>query len=205
MTAVAIIGLIIAASSLVVSGLVARRQILMSARQAALAATQAEIGNAQPLAIDLLREFRHDSMVRRRLHKELHAYPATNGFESIDDPELQQLARSMSHWYDNVGLLVAHGMVSPEYVAGFLGHSAIDSWNLLERFIKREQEVRPAGDYQDYFEYLVRIRFEGDLRPEELRRRVMPELYALRRVDGRATADPVELTSLRNHGGTRPD
>jgi hypothetical protein len=173
-TALAVLGLGLSIVALGVSVVVARNQL-----------RQSSITNAQPLAIDLFREFRERSADRRRLHKELPKIKdSAKGFESIADEELQQLARSTSHWYDNIGVLVAHGMVEPEYVAGFLGTSAIDTWNLLKRFIVGDRECRKSigqdDDYQDYFEYLVRLRFEGDLPPREVRRRVMPKLYELR-------------------------
>jgi hypothetical protein len=175
-----IIGLIVSLIALAVSGMFAWRHYGIEPEQAQLARDQAAISNAQPLAIDLLREFREHSADRRCLYRELPAYPSNDGFESIDDPELPQLAVSTSHWYDNVGALVAHKMVDPTYIAGFLGQSELDMWNLLERFILAERRTKPHGDYGDYFEFLVRVRLLSDLNPAELRRRVIPDLYSFR-------------------------
>ena len=61
----------------------------------------------------------------------------------------------MSQYLDNLGVLVAHGLLSPELAAGFLGDSALRMWRVLSPFIVRERELRTPPHYQHYFEHLA--------------------------------------------------
>ncbi len=169
------------AVSVVISVVALVVSVVFAIRQARVDMRQAEITNAQPLVVDLFREFR-DTAHRRHQLKNLPDVgdPAPDGFASITDEELRNTAMETSWLYGNIGVMVAHGMVDAAAIAGWVGNSAIDLWKELGPFVRGERLKRAHGYYEDYFEYLVRVRFERDLRPDDVRRRAMPKLYEIR-------------------------
>ena len=64
-------------------------------------------------------------------------------------------AIQVSLYLDNVGVLVARGLLAPELAAGFLGDSVLRMWRVLSPFIVRERELRTPPHYQHYFEHLA--------------------------------------------------
>jgi hypothetical protein len=64
-------------------------------------------------------------------------------------------AFQVSQYLDNLGVLVARGLLSAELAAGFLGDSILRMWRMLAPFIVRERELRTPPHYQHYFEHLA--------------------------------------------------
>lgn len=80
------------------------------------------------------------------------------GFAGIPDAEVREAARYVSHFYDNVGLLIATGLAPPEPIVAFLGSTANRAWAVLTPYIRTARvhaETRPY--YQEFFEHLVVI------------------------------------------------
>lgn len=61
----------------------------------------------------------------------------------------------VSHYLDNLGVLVANDLLNPHLAAGFLGDSTLRLWSLLEPFIERERALRSPNAYLQYFEHLA--------------------------------------------------
>jgi hypothetical protein len=139
--AIAILALVVAIASAVISA----RQ-LREARKA----------NAFPAAIDLFREFRDPGFVadRRLLLTELEDCDPELGMQGLPD-RVRPAAFRVSHYLDNVGVLVAHRLIDPEIAGSFLGASALQLWEELKEFIRRERVLRSYPDYQMHFEHLA--------------------------------------------------
>lgn len=143
MVAIAIALLALAAA--IVSAAISARQ-LREARKA----------NAFPAAIDLFREFRDPAFVadRNLLVRELRNCDPDAGMRGLPDG-VRQAAFRVSHYLDNVGVLVAHKLIDPEIAVSFLGASALNLWQELKEFIRRERVLRSYADYQMHFEHLA--------------------------------------------------
>jgi hypothetical protein len=139
--AIAVVALLVALASAVISF----RQ-LREARKA----------NAFPAAIDLFREFRDPAFVadRRLLLRELQNCDSEQGMSGLPDG-IREPAFRVSHYLDNVGVLVAHRLIDPEIAVSFLGASALNLWQALSPFIRRERVLRSYADYQMHFEHLA--------------------------------------------------
>jgi hypothetical protein len=138
---IAVVALVVA----VISAIISARE-LREARKA----------NAFPAAIDLFREFRDPDFVadRRLLLRELENCDPETGMSGLPDG-INQAAFRVSHYLDNVGVLVAHKLIDPEIAVSFLGASALSLWQALSDFIRRERELRSYADYQMHFEHLA--------------------------------------------------
>ena len=117
---------------------------------------EARKANAFPAAIDLFREFRDAAFVadRRLLLSELSNCDPEQGMSGLPDG-INQAAFRVSHYLDNVGVLVAHKLIEPEIAVSFLGASALNLWQELAPFIRRERALRSYADYQMHFEHLA--------------------------------------------------
>jgi hypothetical protein len=122
----------------------------------ALQVVQARKANALPATIDLFREYRSAEMEKARqlLAERLPDLDPASGMRGLPD-DVSVAAFQMSQYLDNLGVLVAHGLLSPELAAGFLGDSALRMWRVLSPFIVRERELRTPPHYQHYFEHLA--------------------------------------------------
>jgi len=140
--------LAIAIAALIVAAIAA----LISVRQL----REATKANAFPAAVDLFREYRNREMVaaRRLLSQELPAPENAKAIRDLPD-DVAQAALKVSHYLDNLGVLVAHGLLQPELAAGFLGDSTLRLWQQLEPFIVRERALRSPNAYLQYFEHLA--------------------------------------------------
>lgn len=118
--------------------------------------SEAKKSNALPAAIDLFREYRGIDMerTRRLLADELPGLDPTDGMKGLPE-DVAVAAAQVSHYLDNLGLLVARGLVDPQIAAGFLGENILRTWQDLSPFIFRERELRSQPNYQPYFEHLV--------------------------------------------------
>jgi len=109
---------------------------------------------------------RESSEMRRRVAARLGEIAYTEGARLSDLPDdVREEATAISHFFDHLGAMVAHGMVEKDVVIGFCGGSVIGWWNRLEPYIKAE---RSSGYrvYQKYFETLNRL--AGETRQESI-------------------------------------
>lgn len=140
--------------------------------------------NYLPILIDMFREFRdsdfktHSSYVVNQLKKECN--PAETGYMYLP-PDALVHVRTISHFYDNLGLLVANGIIDQKLVLSFMGGSILSTWTVLEPFIRRERELR-QGDYQEFFEHLAALAKKTS--PDTIRRNMNLE---------RVTLDPLKI------------
>ena len=77
--------------------------------------------------------------------------------------DCRDLVRELAWFYDNLGALVAHGVIDIEPVSGYLGGSVISVWERLEPVVLAER-ARRAGNgmpdpnrWQEYFENLYHL------------------------------------------------
>lgn len=168
----------IALTSLVVSAVLGRRSIIL-ARHA----------NSVTTLVDLFREHRSDYLASARefAYTELHQYDISSGLEGLP-PEKRKMVRDLAAYYNNLGALVAHGVVDIAPVSGFLGGSVLTVWEKLSPIIDVERARRssfhdPHG-WQRYFENLYLLlreqRPEQALRKQHLWRasREVPSVFA---------------------------
>jgi hypothetical protein len=142
-------------------------------RRQALTARQA---NQVPVLVDLFREHRSEKLATTR--EFLRAFnpdelDAGLGLAALPEDKRASV-RELMWFYDNLGVLVAHGIIDLGPVAGYLGGSVIAYWDKLAPLIAGEREQRrraatPDPDrWQEYFENLaVLVRDRG---PEQARR-----------------------------------
>jgi hypothetical protein len=125
---------------------------VISARQL----REARRANAFPATVDLFREYRSREMVaaRRLLFERLPAHEAEGGIQGLPD-DVAQAALMVSHYLDNLGVLVAHHLLDPRLAAGFLGDSTLRLWSQLAPFIVFERSRRSPNAYLQYFEHLA--------------------------------------------------
>nr|WP_024126085.1 hypothetical protein [Streptomyces sp. FR1]AHE38703.1 Hypothetical protein pFRL2_28c [Streptomyces sp. FR1] len=136
-----------------VSGLVSWRQLRLSHH-----------ANALPVVVDLFREHRSVRLARARtfVHEELPACDLSLGLAGLPE-EGRDLVRELGWYYDNLGALVAHGVVDVEPVSGYLGGSVISVWEQMEPLVRAERARRmqkslPDPDrWQAYFETLYHL------------------------------------------------
>jgi hypothetical protein len=137
--------------------------------------------NAMPMLINLFSEHRGArlSRARRFVYRDLANLDVSQGLEGLPE-EARELVRELGCFYDNMGALVAHGMVDLETVSGYLGGSIVPIWEAMLPLIRAERASRTIfydpSRWQAYFEnlyLLVRGR-----PPAEARRR--QELWRLK-------------------------
>jgi len=123
--------------------------------------------NALPILIDMLREYRsadfkrHYRYIADDLRKECD--PEQTGYTNLPVTAAIHVL-PVSHFFDNLGLLVAHGIINEELVLSFMGESIEFAWLVLEPYIVKEGELRKAiregelkkADYQEFFRDLVK-------------------------------------------------
>jgi hypothetical protein len=109
--------------------------------------------------IDLLREYRSQPMrmARTRIHR-LGECDRSRGLTQLGRRDREGV-EMISHYLDNVGLLVSEELLGPEPAAAFLGGSAEGMWRKLGPYIYAERRER-GPTYQRHFEYLAAV-FSG--------------------------------------------
>jgi hypothetical protein len=136
------------------------------------ALTLARHSNTMPVLIDLFREHRSPQLAdaRQFVYFELANYDLSLGLDALPDDK-RNLVSHMAWFYDNLGALVAHGVIDIAPVSGYLGQSVLVYWERLQPLIEAEREKR-RGSYdpdrwQIYFENLYHV-IRG-LSPEKAR------------------------------------
>ena len=100
----------------------------------ALQVAEARKANALPGTIDLFREYRSAEMEKARwlLTERLPDLDPAIGMRGLPD-DVAAAAFQVGQYLDNLGVLVARGLLAPELAAGFLGDSALRMWRVLLR------------------------------------------------------------------------
>ncbi|MEU7484264.1 hypothetical protein [Streptomyces sp. NPDC042319] len=114
--------------------------------------------------MDLFREHRTLRLGRARsfVHEELPACDLSRGLAGLPE-EGRDLVRELGWYYDNLGALVAHGVVQVEPVSGYLGGSVISVWEHVEPLVaveraRRAQSALPDPNrWLEYFENLYHL------------------------------------------------
>ena len=115
--------------------------------------------NSLSTLVELFKEHRSPELADARhfVCSRLPSMDVSKGLAALDERD-QQLVRTLGWYYDNLGVLVAHGVVPIDPVAGYLGGSVIECWQRMEPLVhaeraKREQMSDPTR-WQEYFENL---------------------------------------------------
>jgi hypothetical protein len=115
--------------------------------------------NSLPTLVELFKEHRTNELADARhfVCSRLPSIDVSDGLAALDESD-QQLVRALGWYYDNLGVLVAHGVVPVAPVAGYLGGSLIECWERMEPLVqaeraKRAQMTDPTR-WQEYFENL---------------------------------------------------
>jgi hypothetical protein len=126
-------------------------------------ATLMRHANALPVTIDLVREFRAPEFKKSYYYvtQELTGQQAPSlGYRLPNDAAERVIA--VSHFWDNLGLLVRFGIVNEQLIIAFMGSPILRSWVALEPYIRAERAMRVSGqqgsdDYQEFFEHLAAL------------------------------------------------
>ena len=129
-------------------------------------------GLTQPVLIDLFREHRSPQLAEARqfVFSELPNYDLSRGLDGLPE-DRKAYVRDLAWFYDNLGTLVAHGVIDIAPVSGYLGQSVLVYWERMQALIhaerKKRQDSHDPERWQIYFEnlyYLIR-----EQSPEEIR------------------------------------
>jgi hypothetical protein len=128
------------------------------------ALTLARQSNTMPVLIDLFREHRSERLADARhfVYFDLPKCDLSLGIDGLPEGK-KALVRDLAWFYDNIGTLVAHGVIDIEPVSGYLGQSVLLYWERMQPLVQAERKKR-HGQYdperwQIYFEnlyYLIR-------------------------------------------------
>jgi hypothetical protein len=136
------------------------------------ALTLARHSNTMPVLIDLFREHRSDRLADARhfVYFDLSKCDLSLGMDGLPDDK-KALVRELAWFYDNLGTLVAHGVIDIEPVSGYLGQSVLLYWEKMQPLVQAERKKRQSQydpeRWQIYFENLYHLIQE--LPPEKAR------------------------------------
>ncbi|MEU3794898.1 hypothetical protein AB0F07_34755 [Streptomyces fructofermentans] len=144
---------VVSAMALGVTGIVSVRQLRLT-----------EHANTLPVLVDLFREHRsvHLARARQVVFEQLPGCDLSAGMEGLPEAE-RNLIRELAWFYDNLGALVAHGVVDIEPVSGYLGGSVISVWERMQPLVQAERAKRARNGlpdptrWQQYFENLYHL------------------------------------------------
>src|SRR4030042_1540200 len=149
--------IIVSITALIVSLIVAIKQIGIATQQ-----------NSLPVIVTMFQEWctkEHREHREYIINKLTTENSAEVGYQNLT-PEAKNHVLTVSHFIDNLAVLVSNNIINEKLVISFLGESILTIWNILEPYIETERKVR-GRDYQEYFEDLVcRIKKTG---PKEYR------------------------------------
>ncbi|MFI9770260.1 hypothetical protein ACIHJG_25810 [Streptomyces sp. NPDC052415] len=148
-----IAAVVVSVVALGVSGVASLRQLRLT-----------QHANTLPVLVDLFREHRSADLARARhvVYEQLAACDLSAGLEALPETE-RDLVRELAWFYDNLGALVAHGVVGIELVSGYLGGSVISVWERMEPLVQAERAKRARNNlpdpnrWQAYFENLYHL------------------------------------------------
>ena len=140
------VGLLIALAGVMVA-------VAFSSRQVRLARLQ----NLSPVVLDAFREARtaewfeaRDWIMTNLPSSDILSRKGVSG--QPDDARWNM--RRVGFFYDNLGVFVAHGIVSEDLIIGFFGVGLTEVWQRMEPYIRAEARIRNMR-YMCYFEDLV--------------------------------------------------
>ncbi|WP_455754964.1 DUF4760 domain-containing protein [Streptomyces mirabilis] len=148
-----IAALLVSVGALLVSGAASYRQLRLAGH-----------ANTLPVLVELFREHRSDYLAEARwfVHQELPGRDVSEGLHSLTREELK-LVRDLAWFYDNLGALVAHGIVDIGPVSGYLGGSVISTWESMAPLVVAHRARRSAAgrdegaEWQGYYENLYHL------------------------------------------------
>jgi len=112
----------------------------------------------------LLAEYRTTMLKDRITFRSEHAHQIKQMLQwnpklrLVDLPaEMKEVAVRLSHFHDELGLLIQRGLVDEDTLLSYLGDAAIDYFLDLRPLILNEREARAphSRTYQEYFEDMV--------------------------------------------------
>ena len=105
----------------------------------------------------LMEEYRSENFRKRRLLAKKLERKDFEVFSKKDKDEIRQL----SHFFDNLGILVWNKMISKQIVEDFIGENIRQYWMLISpsiykiRNYNKNEGVEPFPRYQTHFEFLA--------------------------------------------------
>jgi hypothetical protein len=141
----------------------ARQQAHYASQQVAVAQkelVEARAANSLPVLIELFAEHRSAHLIEARdfVYHKLPKLSTPNGLQSLSRSK-RRLVIDLLFFYDNLGNLVAHGVVDLPPVSAYLGGSLQTVWELVYGSIveperNRRAKSADANRWQAYFENL---------------------------------------------------
>jgi hypothetical protein len=116
--------------------------------------------NVLAVAIDVFREFRSDELhdhlryVRRELPKS--GIPYETGYMNLPESARAHVV-PVSHYFDNLGILLANRVIDEELILSFMGESIEETWEVLRPYIRQEEKLRGGQEYQRFFEHAAAL------------------------------------------------
>jgi hypothetical protein len=155
---------------------------IAAVRYARASAREARLANEFPIFLELLRDYRELEPDRKYVFTQLASDcpDASIGIRGLP-PEIHDKVVGISHFPDQLGLLVQRDLANPDSIAGFIGGSILRMWAAIGPFIYAEAKLRDES-YQRYFEDLAeRVRAGTDKRKRSYKvlRRLDPSSPAL--------------------------
>ncbi|MCZ7458917.1 DUF4760 domain-containing protein [Streptomyces sp. WMMC940] len=139
-----LLAVLLSAVALVTSIAVSRRQLRL-----------AQNSNVLPIILQLFKETRDPDFSRAIeyiSHDLAREYPPDNGYRRLP-PEVRKHVRRIGLFYDDVGKLVAFGVVDERLVIGSYGVNIVAMWDALSPYIHRERALSTKSML--YFEDLA--------------------------------------------------
>ncbi|MEU9348998.1 hypothetical protein AB0D74_48155 [Streptomyces sp. NPDC048278] len=140
-----VLALVVSAGALATSLAVARRQLRL-----------AHHSNLLPIVLDLFKETRTLEFSRSIEYIRDHltaAHSAHGGYRMLPE-EVKMHIRRVGLFYDDVGKLVAHGIVDEQLILGAYGNAIARVWTTLAPYVYAERE-RHRNLSMVYFEDLA--------------------------------------------------
>lgn len=168
------LSIIFSVLALIMSAVVAQRQ-LGAARNSDFTA----------VLLELIKEYRSPEMVgaRTKVLSELDPsnFDPSLGFRGLPD-DMRLSAQRISHFFDQVGLLVSHDLAPKNALISFFGMGAIQLWQKLDKYVAAERALRDSPRYQIYFEIFVDQSIMAN--PEDLLMKIQRRMNSSKRSSG---------------------
>ncbi|MFE4581046.1 DUF4760 domain-containing protein [Streptomyces chartreusis] len=139
-----VLALAISVISLATSAVVSARQLRL-----------ANNSNVLPVVVELFRETRQPEFSRAIEYISLdlaREHSPDSGYRRLPEEPLRHV-RLVSLFYDDVGKLVAHGVVDERLIIGSYGPNIVNMWEVLAPYFYRERELTTKA--MVYFEDLA--------------------------------------------------
>jgi hypothetical protein len=142
----AIASLILSSLALLVSGYTNARSVRATRASQSLAAVKDIFGQRhKPEFIEALDAVRHETF--------MEGTDPSQGYNGLPDNK-RTYAYRLSNFYDDLGKLVAHGVVEDKLVIGAYGYSTLWAWEVLEPYLKAQRSINGTS-FNIYFEDLA--------------------------------------------------